>query len=137
MARYHVNYDVRTKQQDKVPYTKAEEAARDAEETQYLAERPLVVWKQEMEAASDAIPDSIEQHIKDDHNGVVSAPELQKLYDDKTALRGRKPTDVFTEKGLSAATAAKEHLAEGGEVVEPEEGKPTGPTFPTPHGVSL
>lgn len=137
MSRYNLYIDAGTRRQDKVPFTEEEEAARDAEEAQRLAELPMVAWRREIAEANTAMPDFMEQHIKDDHNGVVSTPELQKLYDDKTALRKAKPTDVFTEKGLSAATAAKEHLAEGGEVVESEEGKPTGPIFPTPPGVSL
>lgn len=137
MTRYHTSYEVNTGERTSIPYTKDEDDARDEEEAQHLAERPMVDWKRAIAEASASMPDFMEQHIRDDHNGVVSSLELQKLYDDKTALRGGKPTDVFTERGLSAATAAKEHLAEGGEVVEPEEGKPTGPTFPTPHGVSL
>lgn len=90
MPRKHTVWNSTTKQQEDISFTQEEEIARDDEEAQHLAERPMVDWKREIAEASTAMPDFMEQHIRDDHNGVTSSPGLQKLYDDKTALRGRK-----------------------------------------------
>lgn len=92
MTRYKIIVDAKTGEQSRIAFTPEEETARDDEEAQHLAERPMVDWKLAIAEASMAMPYFMEQHIKNDHNGVVSSPKLQKLYDNKTALRGRKPT---------------------------------------------
>ena len=44
-----------------------------------------------MQETDDGMPRYLEDHIKDDHDGVASNEFLQTKYDDKKALRATKP----------------------------------------------
>jgi len=76
----------------KVMFTPEEEAFRDAEELEWSNSKPLEDWKENMQRAdNDMMPRYLEDHIKDDHDGVASNEFLQTKYDDKKALRATKP----------------------------------------------
>jgi len=55
--------------------------------------RDTRIWLESMEAISLTMPDFMEQHIRDDHNGVVVSHVLQILYNEKLALRANKPLE--------------------------------------------
>lgn len=54
-------------------------------------------WKSSMALANQSkdggptMTREMEEHIRDDHNGVCGTPERQAKYDEKIALRGEKP----------------------------------------------
>jgi len=48
-------------------------------------------WKEDIAGTDGAMPRYLEDHIKDDHNGVAGNEFLQGKYDDKKALRATKP----------------------------------------------
>ena len=80
MPRHHMVNNVQ------VPFTAQEEIDRDAEETQYLADKPMADWSQAM-AGTDAIPRWAEDIISGD-------PPAQSTLDAvaaKKALRATKP----------------------------------------------
>tara|TARA_R100000656_G_C3867419_1_gene111358 strand:- start:109 stop:348 length:240 start_codon:yes stop_codon:yes gene_type:complete len=79
MARHHMTKD------GPVPFTQAEEDARDAKEAQILADKPMNDWKQIM-IESDIFPRWAEDLV----DGAISS-QTQKLADDKKILRGQRP----------------------------------------------
>ena len=85
MARHHMINNI------KVPFTAEEETATDVEEAQCLSEKPMNDWMESMQETDNGMPRYLEDHIKDDHDGVASNEFLQTKYDDKKALRATKP----------------------------------------------
>ena len=75
----------------KIPLTDEEETARDAEELAVANAKPMENWKSSMQETDHGMPRYLEDHIKDDHDGVASNEFLQAKYDDKKALRATKP----------------------------------------------
>ena len=75
----------------KIPLTAEEETARDAEELAVANAKPMENWKSSMQETDHGMPRYLEDHIKDDHDGVASNEFLQTKYDDKKALRATKP----------------------------------------------
>jgi len=72
-------------------FTPDEETARDAEEAQELADSPMDTWKEKIAETDSSMPRYLEDHIKDDHDGVASNEFLQDKYDAKITLRATKP----------------------------------------------
>lgn len=54
--------------------------------------RDIKIWEQGMVAFKFTMPDFMEFHIQDDHNGIASSHALQLWYDNKILLRSQKPT---------------------------------------------
>jgi len=75
----------------KVYFTAEEEVARDAEELAWANAKPMEHWKESMQGTDHGMPRYLEDHIKDDHDGVASNEFLQAKYDEKKALRATKP----------------------------------------------
>ena len=74
-----------------VPFTAEEETARDAEELAWTNAKPMEDWKVAMQETDHGMPRYLEDHIKDDHDGVASNEFLQVRYDAKITLRATKP----------------------------------------------
>jgi len=72
-------------------YTDAAEVARDAEEAQWLVDKPMHDWKHKISKTDNGMPRYLEDHITDDHDGVAGNEFLQVKYDDKKTLRATKP----------------------------------------------
>jgi len=53
--------------------------------------QPLEDWERQMAATDITIPRYMEDHIREEHGGVVADPTLQVNYNAKVALRGTKP----------------------------------------------
>ena len=85
MPRHHMIDNV------KVPFTAEEETARDVEEAQALAEKPMEDWLRKIAGTDSGMPRYLEDHITDDHDGVASNEFLQNKYDAKIKLRATKP----------------------------------------------
>ena len=81
MPRHHMIDNV------KVPFTAEEETARDVEEAQALAEKPMEDWLRKIAGTDSGMPRYLEDHITDDHDGVASNEFLQNKYDAKIKLR--------------------------------------------------
>jgi len=60
---------------------------RDADDLAF----PLKKWKRTMAQTDSGMPRYLEDHIKDDHDGVAGNEFLQGKYDAKKALRATKP----------------------------------------------
>jgi len=73
----------------KVYFTAEEEAARDAEEAQWEADKPMESWLDAMRYFP--MSRGREDHITDVNNGVAGSPEEQLIYDSKITLRATKP----------------------------------------------
>ena len=74
-----------------VNLTPTQETARDAEELAYANAKPMNDWMESMQGTDHGMPRYLEDHIKDDHDGVASNEFLQTKYDEKVALRAMKP----------------------------------------------
>jgi len=74
-----------------IAFTAEEETARDAEELAWANAKPMEDWKYKMAGTDSGMPRYLEDHIKDDHDGVASNEFLQGKYDDKKALRATRP----------------------------------------------
>ena len=75
----------------KIPFSPERQAEFDANK---IAKAPNVLlqeWVRLMRVTDDGIPRYLEDHIKDDHDGVASNKFLQTKYDKKVALRATKP----------------------------------------------
>ena len=71
--------------------TAEEQAVSDIIIAQELADKPMREWKEKIAETDAGMPRYLEDHIKDDHDGVASNEFLQTKYDDKKALRATKP----------------------------------------------
>jgi len=68
------------------------EAALTAAINEYNTQvQPLEDWERQMAATDITIPRYMEDHIREEHGGVVADPTLQVNYNAKVALRGTKP----------------------------------------------
>ena len=85
MPRHHMIDGV------KVDFTLEEETTRDLEEAQWHTDKPMNDWKYKMAMTDGGMPRFLEDHIKDDHDGVASNEFLQGKYDEKKTLRATKP----------------------------------------------
>ena len=85
MPRHHMIDNV------KVSFTPEEETARDIEEQEEIAKQPMNDWKYKMAMTDGGMPRFLEDHIKDDHDGVAGNEFLQAKFDGKKALRATKP----------------------------------------------
>ncbi len=74
-----------------VPFTAAEEAARDAEAAAALAAKPMEGWKAEMAKTDKDMPRWLEDHIEAAHGGVAGNAFQQSAYDVKKTVRARRP----------------------------------------------
>lgn len=75
-----------------VPFTPEEETARDAEEAQYLAEKPMNDWLDQMNASdSSMLPRTLEDLITGNPSLTLNT-DLKAKYDAKVALRASKPS---------------------------------------------
>ena len=74
----------------KVMFTAEEEAFRDAEEAQELANRPMEKWKESMQGTDSGMPRMMEDLITSNASLVIPA-EMKKRYDAKIKIRGEKP----------------------------------------------
>ena len=84
MARHHMTQD------GPVPFTEQEETNRDAQEAQWLVDKPLKDWKASMQSTDSSCPRWFEDYVKE--NGVALAPGKSKeSYDAKVSLRSNKP----------------------------------------------
>ena len=54
-------------------------------------EQDMKTWKHEIAGTDAGMPRFLEDHIKDDHDGVASNEFLQGKYDEKKTLRATKP----------------------------------------------
>jgi len=91
MTNYHHHVNVQTGEKTKVPCTAEEELAIEESKAVYLAETPMREWKYKISKTDNGMPRSLEDHIKDDHDGVAGNEFLQGKYDDKRALRSERP----------------------------------------------
>jgi len=66
-----------------VELTAEENSQRDAEEAQWLVDKPMNNWKASMQGTDSGMPRYLEDHIKDDHDGVASNEFLQAKFDEK------------------------------------------------------
>jgi len=87
MPRHHMTVD------GPVDFTQEEEAARDAEEAQVAADKPMNNWLSAMEATDNDIPRALED-LYDAMSPATQAKVATKTRDKiiaKKALRGTKP----------------------------------------------
>ena len=63
----------------------------DAKEVAIDLANPMDTWKRTMAKSDSSIPRYLEDHIKDDHDGVASNEFLQVKYDAKIKLREERP----------------------------------------------
>jgi hypothetical protein len=64
---------------------------RDEEERVANLPTPMETWKNDMVGTDASMPRYLEDHIKDDHDGIAGNEFLQGKYDDKKLLRATKP----------------------------------------------
>ena len=84
MPRHHMT------QHGPVPFTQAEEDARDASEAVKNAKKPMEDWKESMQGTDHDMPRYMEDLIT--ANPDLILPEKMKTrYDEKVALRATKP----------------------------------------------
>ena len=74
-----------------VELSDAENKYFDDEEKRGIAAQPMNDWKLSMQGTDSGMPRYLEDHIKDDHDGVASNEFLQAKYDNKKDLRATKP----------------------------------------------
>ena len=69
------------------------QADQDKWTAEYLVEFPegYDAWKASMQGTDNGMPRYLEDHIKDDHDGIASNEFLQVKYDAKIKLRGERP----------------------------------------------
>jgi len=63
----------------------------DAKDVAIDLANPMDTWKRTMAESDSSMPRYLEDHIKDDHDGVAGNEFLQGKYDAKKALRATKP----------------------------------------------
>ena len=76
----------------KVMFTAEEEAFRDAEEAQELANRPMEKWKASMQETDSSMPRHMEDLITDNPDFNIHA-KMKTRYDEKVALRATQPKE--------------------------------------------
>ena len=74
-----------------VPLTSGRITEEAEKESKHIAEFPMNDWLGKMTKTDAGMPRYLEDHIKDDHDGVASNEFLQVRYDDKKTLRATKP----------------------------------------------
>ena len=74
----------------KVPFTQAEEDARDVKEASELANQPMNQWKDDIQGTDSSMPRYMEDLITSNASLVIPA-EMKKRYDDKIKVRGERP----------------------------------------------
>ena len=84
MARYHAT------PQGNVPFTAAEETARDAEELEWANETPMRDWKASIQGTDSSMPRFLEDLITSNESLVIPA-EMKERYDAKIKIRGERP----------------------------------------------
>ena len=89
MTNIHVN--VQTGEITETAYTVEEAATIKAIQDKRESERPMREWKASMQGTDNGMPRYLEDHIKDDHDGIASNEFLQVKYDAKIKLRGERP----------------------------------------------
>ena len=79
-------------------FTDIEEAERDAEEAETLANKPSKIWDAAILVSDKSmIPRWVEDYVETEHGGTLTDSLLQKKYDDKKSLRATKPEDYPKE----------------------------------------
>ena len=73
-----------------VAMSASEEARIDAEEAQYVAEKPMREWKETMAGTDSGMPRYLEDLITDNPNFIIHE-NMKTRYDEKIALRGEHP----------------------------------------------
>ena len=73
----------------KVPFTAEEETARDVEEAQALAEKPMEDWLRKIAGTDTDMPRYLEDLITDNSNFIIHE-KMKIRYDEKIALRATK-----------------------------------------------
>jgi hypothetical protein len=73
-----------------VPFTQAEEDARDAFEAVKNAKKPMEDWKEVMLASDSDMPRYLEDLITD-NSSLTIHEKMKTHYDEKVALRATKP----------------------------------------------
>ena len=77
-----------------IPFTVEEEAKWDARAIDLARIRPMQSWLRDIkESDHTMIPRWLEDHIESDHAGSTSNVALQQKYDDKKAIRAKKPSE--------------------------------------------
>jgi hypothetical protein len=74
----------------KIMFTPEEETARDIEEAQDLADRPMRKWVGEIADTDSSMPRFLEDLISSNASLVIPA-EMKKRYDDKIKVRSERP----------------------------------------------
>jgi len=72
-----------------VAMSASDEARIDAEEVQYLAEKPMNEWKESMVETDSGMPRYLEDLITT--NSLTMTPEMKVRYDKKIKIRGERP----------------------------------------------
>ena len=86
MARYHAT------PQGNVPFTAAEETARDAEELEWANETPMRDWKASIQGTDSSMPRFLEDLITDNPDFNIHE-KMKTRYDEKVALRATQPKE--------------------------------------------
>ena len=76
----------------KVPFTQAEEDARDAKELAVANAKPMKNWKSSMQWTDGGIPRFLEDLITDNPSLIIHE-KMKTRYDEKVALRATKPKE--------------------------------------------
>jgi mRNA-degrading endonuclease HigB of HigAB toxin-antitoxin module len=84
MPRHHMT------QHGPVPFTQAEEDARDAFEAVKNAKKPMEDWKESMQETDHDMPRYMEDLITNNATFVIPT-EMKKRYDAKIKVRGERP----------------------------------------------
>lgn len=67
------------------------QADQDKWTAEYEAQIPAMEWKKKMIDSDSLMPRYLEDHLRDDHDGVAGNEFLQAKYDEKKLLRSEKP----------------------------------------------
>jgi len=59
--------------------------------TPFVGSTDMELWKEKMATSDSSMPRHLEDHIKDDHDGVAGNEFLQAKYDEKKTLRATRP----------------------------------------------
>ena len=73
-----------------VELTAEENSQRDAEEAQWLVDKPMNNWKASMQGTDSGMPRYLEDLITDNPSLTIHE-KMKKRYDDKVAIRATKP----------------------------------------------
>jgi hypothetical protein len=66
----------------------AEEAEK---ESKHISEKPMNDWLSKMARTDSGMPRYLEDHLREDHDGVAGNEFLQAKFDEKKLLRSEKP----------------------------------------------